>query len=778
MNKYNPQEIEQKWQAYWDENNYFEPKKDHKLPKKYILSMFPYPSGNIHMGHVRNYTLGDSLARFYRRKNFNVLHPFGWDAFGLPAENAAIKHKIHPRDWTYKNIDSMNANFQELGLSFAWNYECITSDEIYTRWEQEIFIKMWEKGLVYRKNALLNWCDKDQTVLANEQVVDGLCWRCDEPVVQKEMEQYYLKIRDYAEELQDDLELLKNHWPDKVLAMQKNWINYEKGYEATFLVKNNSLKTPLNVFVKGKDELNTIDFICISASHDLVAELFENNLINEADMQKINEIKNAAVNKNFSNKLAFKLPVEVYLSGNENQTFSVYISDFASLGAKNNTILIDTEKLQSYEKFAEYNNILINKTINKFNLETLKRTNKINMQDWGISRQRYWGAPIPMIHCENCGIVPEKLNRLPVLLPRNVEFTGIGNPLTTNKEWANVKCPKCNAQAKRETDTFDTFFESSWYFLRYTCPPELREKFALDKSSIDYWNSVDEYIGGIEHAILHLLYARFFTKVMADLGYINFREPFNNLLTQGMILKDGSKMSKSKGNTVAPKDIIVKYGADTARLFILFAAPPTKELEWSDEGVEGCFRFLNRLFDKAMFIEKDSDFRNFDKSKLTYDEKNARLKLYQALQKQENIYTDRRNEYAFNTLIAWVMEVFNAYEKVENNKLWNEFFYVVLNILEPFTPHIAWELSEYLFNLENLRSFEIDEEALVSDYISYGITINGKVRCQLEVLKENNNQDFVIAEAKKVASKWLENTQIIKEIFVPNKIVNFVVREK
>lgn len=778
MSKYNPSEIEKKWQAYWEENDYYEPFADHKLPKKYILSMFPYPSGNIHMGHVKNYTLGDALSRFYRRKNFNVLYPFGWDAFGLPAENAAIKHQIHPRDWTYKNIDAMNSNFKELGLSFAWKYECITSDEIYTKWEQEIFIKMWEKGLVYRKKALLNWCEKDQTVLANEQVVNGLCWRCDEPVVQKEMEQYYLKIRSYAKELQDDLELLRTHWPDKVLSMQRNWINYENGYETNFLVKNDKVKSTINIFIKGVGELDNIDFLVVSANHDLVDELIKNKMLNTKEIKQINEIKIAAVNKNFANKLCVKLPVEVYLENNATKLFNVYVSDFASLGVKNNALLIDTEKLQSYAKFAEANKIKISRQTNKFDLSKLKETNRINMQDWGISRQRYWGAPIPMVHCDKCGIVPEKISHLPILLPRKVEFTGVGNPLTTNKEWMKTKCPKCNGAATRETDTFDTFFESCWYFLRYTCPPELREKVALDKKSVEYWNSVDEYIGGIEHAILHLLYARFFTKVMADLGYINFREPFNNLLTQGMVLKDGSKMSKSKGNTVDPMDLINKYGADTARLFILFAAPPTKELEWSDDGVEGCFRFLNRLYEKATSIKADKDFRNFDKDSLNENEKEARMKLYQALIKQENIYNDRRNEYAFNTLIAWIMEVFNAYEKVENEKLWLEFFYVALNILEPFAPHIAWELSDKLFNLENLKDFTIDENALVVDSVIYGITVNGKIRSQIKISTKDNNEEYVLAKAKEAVTKWLEGAVILKQIFVPNKIVNFVSKQK
>ncbi|TKA59457.1 Leucyl-tRNA synthetase (Leucine-tRNA ligase) [Mycoplasmopsis bovis 8790] len=779
MKNYDHITIEQKWQNYWDSINYFEPKDDHNLAKKYILSMFPYPSGNIHMGHVRNYAIGDALARFYRRKGFNVLHPFGWDAFGLPAENAAIKHNIHPKTWTYQNISSMNENIKKLGISFAWNYECITSDEIYTRWEQEIFIKMWNKGLVYRKKALLNWCNKDQTVLANEQVINGRCWRCDEPIELKETEQYYLKIRDYAKELQESLELLKGNWPDKVLSMQNNWINYKTGFLATFSDSAKSLKSNIEVFISDKKDFDIVNFICISANHDLVDELIKNNYLNSKQIDQINKIKNLAQAKDFSLKAALKLPLSVVLKGNSKKLIDVYVSDFASLGAKNNALIINVKKLASYEKFALANNISIENYQYNFDLSSLESSQSINMQDWGISRQRYWGAPIPMIHCSKCGIVPEKFENLPVKLPENVDFSKSGNPITSNLEWINTKCPKCNSAATRETDTFDTFFESSWYFLRYTCPPELRSDMALDKDSVEYWNSVDTYIGGIEHAILHLLYARFFTKVMADLDYVSFREPFNILLTQGMVLKDGAKMSKSKGNTVSPTDLLEKYGADTVRLFILFAAPPAKELEWSDDSVEGCNRFINRLYNLYSKVQNVIDLsilKSINHNSLTDFEKNARMKLYQSLKKQESIYLDNRNEYAFNTLIASVMETLNAYEKIDNNLLLLEFFYIALNILEPFMPHLAWELSNNLFKLKNLNDFHIDSKALETDQITYAVTINGKIRAQISVLVDNNNKDYVLTLAKNEVTKWIEGKTIVKEIFVPNKIVNIVIK--
>lgn len=779
MKNYDHLTIEQKWQNYWDNSSYFEPKDDHKLAKKYILSMFPYPSGNIHMGHVRNYAIGDALARFYRRKGFNVLHPFGWDAFGLPAENAAIKHNIHPKTWTYQNISSMNENIKKLGISFAWNYECITSDEIYTRWEQEIFIKMWNKGLVYRKKALLNWCNKDKTVLANEQVINGRCWRCDEPIELKETEQYYLKIRDYAKELQESLELLKGNWPDKVLSMQNNWIDYKTGFLATFNDSAKSLKSNVEVFISDKNDLDIVNFICVSANHDLVDELIKNNYLDSKQIDQINKIKNLAQAKDFSLKAALKLPLSVVLKGNSEKLIDVYVSDFASLGTKNNALIINVNKLSSYEKFAIANNISIENYHSNFDLSSLESSQSINMQDWGISRQRYWGAPIPMIHCSICGIVPEKFENLPVKLPENVDFTKSGNPITSNLEWINTKCPKCNSAAMRETDTFDTFFESSWYFLRYTCPPKLRNDMALDRDSVEYWNSVDTYIGGIEHAILHLLYARFFTKVMADLNYVSFREPFNILLTQGMVLKDGAKMSKSKGNTVSPTDLLEKYGADTVRLFILFAAPPAKELEWSDDSVEGCNRFINRLYNLYSKVQNVNDLnilKSINHNSLTDFEKNARMKLYLSLKKQESIYLDNRNEYAFNTLIASVMETLNAYEKIDNNLLLLEFFYVALNILEPFMPHLVWELSNNLFKLKNLTDFYVDSKALETDQITYAVTINGKIRAQISVLVDNNNKDYVLSLAKNEAAKWIEGKTIVKEIFVPNKIVNIVIK--
>ncbi|WP_029608819.1 class I tRNA ligase family protein [Mycoplasma simbae] len=772
---YDQKNIELKWQNYWDETKYYMPKNDFTLPKKYILSMFPYPSGNIHMGHVRNYSISDAMARYYRRRGYNVLHPFGWDAFGLPAENAAVKHNIHPKDWTYQNIANMNPQLRRLGISFAWgDYDVITCDEEYTKWEQLLFIKMWEKGLVYRKNSPLNWCEKDQTVLANEQVIDGLCWRCDEPVVQKDMEQYYLKIKSYAQELQQDLDTLKNHWPDKVLTMQRRWIDFEKGFKATFdIISHGKNIFALETFIKDASALEKISFIAVSASHPLVKQLIQNNILNTSEQNVLQNIQSKAQAKDFSEQLCLHLPVEAYINDTK---LSVVVSDFASIGASDRVVLANVEKSKSHNEFAIKNSINVQQ--NSINVSDIKLQNdeQMNLRDWGISRQRYWGAPIPMIHCAKCGIVPEKEENLPVALPKDVDFHTFGSPLKTNQSWLNTTCPACGEQAQRETDTFDTFFESSWYFLRYTVPPVLRSEVAIDSESVAYWNQVDEYVGGVEHAILHLLYARFFTKVLADLGYVDFREPFANLLTQGMVLKDGSKMSKSKGNTVSPKDAVEEYNADTLRLFTLFAAPPEKELEWVTSGIEGSAKFVQRLIDKASRLEVVADFKNIDLTSLSPDEKTARRKLHLGLQKQEELFNDRRNGYAFNTIIAWCMETLNAYENIENHTLNTEFFYIILNILEPYIPHLAWELSHRFFNLANLYDFSIDTKALELDEITYAVTINGKVRAQISIAKDQNSQNNVLSLAKQAVASWLSEAKIIKEVYVPNKIVNFVIK--
>lgn len=780
QNEYNFELIEKKWQDKWEENKNFEPKNDFKLPKKYILSMFPYPSGNLHMGHVRNYSLGDVIARYYRRKGFNVLHPFGWDAFGLPAENAAIKHQIHPRNWTYQNIESMDNQIKKLGMSFAWDYECITADEIYTKWEQNIFIKLWEKGLIYKKKTLLNYCEVDNTVLANEQVINNQCWRCDSVVSKKEMEQYYLKITDYAEELLNDLDLLEGKWPKQVIAMQKNWIGKKIGFELEFEFTEESKKLTdlefdkLTLFEEKESIINNTSFISLNVNSTLAKKLLSINYFNDNEKKLCDKIVSNVNTKTFGENILIdtKLSVKHPISGS---VLPIYITDFASFNIEEEAIL-SSFTVERDQKFIAFNNLkidleqeIIYKEIN------YPKTTKYNLRDWGISRQRYWGTPIPLIKCNDCGVNPVKVEHLPITLPYDVKFTGNGNPLETNESWIETKCPKCGKKALRETDTLDTFFESSWYFLRYTTPPHLRDEKMFDEQSIKYWNSVDQYIGGIEHAILHLLYARFFTKALRDLGLINFTEPFDNLLTQGMVLKDGSKMSKSKGNTVDPNEMIQKFGADTTRLFMLFAAPPQKELEWLDSGVVGCFKFIRKLYERSFEINKNDDIEDIDIIKLTKEEKEARRKLYEGLKKTKEIFEDPKNEFAFNTLISWTMETFNSYSSVSNPLLIKEYFYVTLNILEPFIPHLAWELSNEFFELKNLYDFNIDKKALETDEVSYGITINGKARAEITVDK-NLSKEEIIKLAKLEVTKWLEDKEVVKEIFVPNKLVNFVIK--
>ncbi|WP_025755452.1 class I tRNA ligase family protein [Mycoplasmopsis cricetuli] len=767
--------IDKKWQKYWFENKLFEPQKNFSLPKKYILSMFPYPSGKIHMGHVRNYSIGDAIARFYRRKGFNVLHPFGWDAFGLPAENAAIKHQVHPRTWTYENIKSMDKEIQKLGISFAWDYELITSNPTYTKWEQYIFSLLWEKDLIYKKKSVLNFCEFDNTVLANEQVENGKCWRCDNLIVQKEMDTYYLKITQYADELVKDLKTLESHWPNQVLTMQKNWIGRSEEFKVNLTITNqtNNKKSNLIIYESNLKTIEQADFIAFSYQHELIDKLKKENYFSHAELSLINRIHNNIANKIFENKIAIKLPFYA-INPTTEAKLDLYVTDFASYNTNKNAQFVDV-KQRNLEDFVKINNIKIAKEkliINKINFPIEV---KYNLRDWGISRQRYWGAPIPLIHCLKCGTIPEKKENLPVLLPENVKFTGQGNPLNENLNWINTTCWKCNSLAKRETDTLDTFFQSSWYFLRYTVPIQMRENKLFDNTHLNYWNQVDEYIGGIEHAILHLLYARFFTKALADLNLVSFREPFKNLLTQGMVLKDGTKMSKSKGNTVEPSEMIARFGADTTRLFILFAAPPTKELEWSDAGINGSFKFIKRLWERSFEININSNWKQINHEQLTKEQQLARFKLYTGLKKEHEVFQNRDNEYAFNTLISWTMETLNAYDSINDSALITEMYYVLLHLLEPFIPHFCWELSEKFFSLKNLTDFSIDEKALILSTITYAITINGKFRAELSVEKDLK-KDTIINQAREIAAKWIKDKKIVKEIFIANKLINFVIK--
>lgn len=808
--QYVAKDIEYKWQTTWRDSGYSEPKDDYSLPKKYILSMFPYPSGRLHMGHVRNYAIGDALSRYYRNMGFNVLQPMGFDSFGMPAENAAIKHKIHPKKWTYENIEYMIKELDTLGLSFSKNRLLATSDPLYTRWEQEFFIKMYEKGLVYRKSAVVNWCENDQTVLANEQVEDGKCWRCGHDVIQKEMPGYYLKITDYANELLECLKDLDGKWPNQVITMQENWIGKSSGLEFEFKLDDRSKEIASEdgfmVFTTRADTIYGVSYCALAPEHSLTKKILNSDNTPKEIKDKIKFMLNQSPKER---QIADK--DGVYLGINAihpitKELVPIWCANFVLAEYGHGALMavpahderdyefaikfnlpikkiIECDELPYTQKSGKHiNSDMINnmdydeasKTIINYfeNSSSGKEVTNYKLRDWGISRQRYWGAPIPIVHCDKCGVVCESIENLPVLLPEDVSITGEGNPLDKHPNFKKCKCPKCGGEAKRETDTMDTFFESSWYFARYASDEKTWEKVAFDKKSVDYWMSVDQYIGGIEHAILHLLYARFFQKVLRDLGYLRDSEPFASLLTQGMVLKDGAKMSKSKGNTVDPDEIIDRYGADTARLFILFAAPPQKELEWNDSAVEGAFKFINRLYDRSVNAYKTEQLPSINHANSNKDEKYARLKVYEALKKSSEVF---ESSFTFNTLIAACMEALNALNAQQNKDIWTEGYYIILSLLEPIIPHVSWELSSELFGLKNLRKIELKSEVFESDTINLAITINGKRRAEIEIDKSLSDQE-IINQAKIAASKWIGSSEIIKEIYVPNKLVNIVIK--
>ncbi|MDE7176171.1 MAG: leucine--tRNA ligase [Helicobacter sp.] len=818
--EYNAKAVEKKWQDFWEENQAYEPKSDKTLPKKYILSMFPYPSGNIHMGHVRNYCISDAIARKFRKEGFNVLHPIGWDAFGMPAENAAIKHKTHPKKWTYSNIENMKRQLYSLGFSFSKTRELATCDSIYSKWEQSLFIAMWEKGLIYRKKGFLNWCPHDQTVLANEQVIEGKCWRCDTPVVQKEMYQYYIKITDYAQELLDDLETLEGKWPNQVLTMQRNWIGRSEGLKFTFKLENKIESSKgvienIEVFTTRPDTIFGVSYCALAPEHPLVKAVLENAEsygITQKQKEQILAIQNASEKERAQqDKEGVPLGISV-IHPLTQAKIPLWVANFVLISYGSGAVMSvpahderdydfakkyhlpiipvitakDSKVEPTKEGFYDGNGILIHsqeyngldneeakiKIIEYFEKNQLgKAVVNFKLRDWGVSRQRYWGTPIPLVHCKDCGIVAE--TNLPVTLPEDVVIDGEGNPLDKHPYWKHCACPQCGKNAVRETDTLDTFVESSWYFLRYTTPMELRQEEAFSRVDESYWMDVDEYIGGIEHAILHLLYSRFFTKVLRSLGYTDSSEPFSHLLTQGMVTKEGAKMSKSKGNVVDPEEIIAQYGADTARLFILFAAPPVRELEWNDFALEGSYRFIKRLCAKVEKIQKIQSLPKIQSQNLDEKEKYARKKVYEALKKYQETFC-HSNGYAFNTLIAACMEALNALNEQDNAEIWSEGYFILLNILEPIIPHICWELSQEYFCLQNFTEIPIDKEALKEDSIVMAITINGKRRGEIKVDLTSSNEE-ILNLAKAEVAKWIEGKTILKEIVVPKKLVNFVV---
>ena len=799
---------------------------DEKRPKYYALEMFPYPSGNLHMGHVRNYSIGDVLARFKTMEGYNVLHPMGFDSFGMPAENAAIKHGVKPSDWTYSNIDNMKRQQREMGLSYDWDREVLTCRQDYYRWTQWIFQLFYKKGLAYKKKAYVNWCDTCGTVLANEQVEDGKCWRCDSEVVKKDLSQWFLKITDYADELLKDLDKLQG-WPERVRIMQENQIGRSEGLE--FELEVPALGEKIAAYTTRPDTVYGITFLALAAEHPLVEKICEANPEKaEAIRDFVKEAQNQSDIERTSSESEKKgIGTGVYavnpFNGNEAEIWvtNYVLADYGTgavigvpsedqrdwmFATKYNLKKIitlqpkDRElKLEEMtEAYVDKAGILVNSAeFNGMDIKSAmqgimdkaekegfgKRRVNYRLRDWLISRQRYWGAPIPVIYCDDCGevLVPE--DQLPVQLPEDVKFEqGSVSPLAQSEAFVNCTCPKCGKPARRETDTMDTFICSSWYYLRYTDPHN--DKMPFDKEKVNYWAPVDQYIGGIEHAILHLLYSRFFTKVLRDAGMLSFDEPFKRLLTQGMVLKDGSKMSKSKGNVVSPEEIIGKYGADTARLFILFAAPVDRDLDWSDEGVEGSFRFLKRVWRIIEIFENQikAGADEYDIKALTPEEKELRHVLHVTLKKVTDDLGERFN---FNTAISTIMELVNAFYKFQNNDKLNpglarEVSVNLIKMLAPFVPHITEELwAELGFegSVHQQKWPKYDEAATQKDEVEIVLQINGKVRDRIMIPANISKEEMEqAAKNNQRVQELTEGKTIVKMICVPKKLVNIVVK--
>ncbi len=818
---YDFKNIEPKWQKEWEDNKIFNVTEDSTKEKFYCLEMFPYPSGKLHMGHVRNYSIGDVLARYKTMTGKNVLHPIGFDSFGLPAENAAIKNQSHPAIWTSSNISEMEKQLKQLGFSYDWDREACTYKEDYYKWMQWIFIQFYKKGLAYKKENPVNWCPSCATVLANEQVVDGCCERCGAEVTKKNLSQWYLKITDYADRLLDDLDKLPG-WPDKVKTMQRNWIGRSFGYEVTFKLKDGNL--PMTVFTTRVDTVYGVSFMVISPEHPYVDELIKGQKEELACRQYIeaakrqSDIERTSTTKEKTGQFTGRYVINP-INGKE---VPLYLADYVLMGYGTGIVMgvpahdqrdydfaakfklpivavVDAgtgEDLSNLTAAVEAEGKMINsgKYTGMNNKDAIaaigddfvaqgigKKTKNFKLRDWLISRQRYWGTPIPMIKCESCGWVTEKEENLPVLLPTDVQFTGKGeSPIVTSKTFVNTKCPNCGKPAKREVDTMDTFLDSSWYFLRY-CDAK-NTKACFDKEKAKYWMSVDQYIGGVEHAILHLMYSRFFTKVLYDLGLCDVEEPFTNLLTQGMVLKDGSKMSKSVGNIVSPEEIIEKYGADTARLFILFAAPPERELEWSDTGVEGSYKFLNRVYRLVYDMAEQTKGIPCTYKIETKDDKQLAYALNNTIKR---VTDDINSRFNFNTAISAIMELVNEmyrYKELDdiNMGLLRDSTEKLVLLLSPFVPHIAEEMWQGLGKNSYACKADwpsYDKSALIKDTIEIVIQINGKVKEKLDVpngLSKEQLEELALNDAK---TKILtDGKQILKVIAVPGKLVNIVIK--
>lgn len=868
MREYNFKEVEEKWQKKWNSENLFKTNdKEEGKENYYVLEMLPYPSGNLHVGHARNYTIGDVIARYKKMKGYNVLHPMGWDSFGLPAENAAIQHGAHPATWTKSNIENMRRQLKLMGLSYDWDREVATYTPEYYRWNQWIFKRMYEKGLVYKKKSTVNWCPDCQTVLANEQVEDGYCWRHSKTkVIQKDLEQWFFRITNYADELLTGHEELREGWPEKVLAMQKNWIGKSFGTEIVFTVAETGEKLPM--FTTRIDTIHGVTYCVVAPEHPIIEEIIKvNPSIKEAihNMRNMDMIERTAEGKekngvftgwhvinpvtgdkvqlwaadyvlmnygtgavmavpahddrDFAFAKKYNLPRKVVINGYNKETKEEIV-----INADEMTAAMTEEGIMTNS--GEFNGMNSKEALEKIaDFVTVKgvgeKTVKYRLKDWGISRQRYWGTPIPALYCEKCGMVMEKDENLPVMLPEDVEFTGNGNPIETSEKYKHAVCPICGGPARRETDTMDTFVDSSWYFLRYCDPKNLDLPFG---KAVDLWTPVDQYIGGVEHAVMHLLYARFFTKVLRDLGLLKANEPFKRLLTQGMVLGPSyysekenrflfahevrtagdkaysletgeelvikvEKMSKSKNNGVDPEVMIKKYGADTTRLFIMFTAPPEKELEWNENGLAGASRFLNRVWrvvleNVDMIKDEPTDY-----SKLSKEDKALVRKLHQTIKRVTEAIEDN---YHFNTSIAGNMELINDVydfrsnvlgtdkESSESQKVFGEVLRNIVIMLSPFVPHFCDELWEAMGEkgfLFNAPWPEYDEKLTVADEVTMAIQVNGKVRGSISVERTASKEDIErMALAVENVQKHIEGKTVAKVIVVPGKIVNIVVK--
>lgn len=822
--KYDFKTIEEKWQKKWEADHAFKTTEDTSKPKYYALEMFPYPSGNLHMGHVRNYSIGDVVARYKKMQGFNVLHPMGWDSFGLPAENAAIKHGTPPAEWTWKNIDNMRTQLKRLGFAIDWDREVATAKEEYYKFTQWMFLQLFKNGLAYKKKSFVNWCPSCQTVLANEQVVNGKCERCKSEVGKRDLEQWFFSITKYADRLLKDIDKLSG-WPDKVKSMQTNWIGKSEGAELKFRLDGSDEE--LTVFTTRPDTVYGVSYMVIAPEHPIVESLISGRpeeaacrefikkvhgmseiMRSSTDTEKegvftgryvINPLNGKKVplylanyvfldygtgivmgvpahdQRDFDFAKKYNLPIEIVVQPEgQNMKGEDLTEAFAAEGIMENSGEFDgMNNREALKKIIDY---VEEKGIGE-------RKVNFRLRDWLISRQRYWGAPIPVVYCEKCGTVPIPESELPVRLPENVKFTGQGkSPLSECEEFMNTTCPKCGGHARRESDTMDTFVCSSWYYLRYCDPHNDKMPFAKDK--VDYWMNVDQYIGGVEHAILHLLYARFFTKVLYDLGYVSCEEPFENLLTQGMVLKDGSKMSKSVGNVVSPDEIVAKYGADTARLFILFAAPPERDLDWNDTAVEGAYKFLNRVWRAVDELKPFMSDEKVVSASLNAEEKKLRFAVNASIKK----VTEDFERFSFNTAISSIMEMVNELYRYKDatapesysKPLIGEALRSLIVLLSPIVPHITQEMWESIGNDTALFDTpwpSFDESALVVSEVEIVVQINGKIRDKMTVSADLGREQMEeIAKTSDKVKSLIGDKQIVKVIAVPKKLINIVVK--